>query len=190
MAQTCCVPKSAELNREARDFIEALSKSLREKSSRFSPIDLAQYAGIAFESAFSGARKEDKLANALARGLSVREKMAAEEGGSMSAEETARLLRITKQSVLNLYHGGKVLAWRTEKQGALRIPAWQFVEGRRLSGLEEVLARLSAGDILDDWGKIGFFLETQGRLKNRRPLDLLREHRLDLVLRAAEAYVA
>ena len=77
---------------------------------------------------------------AFARGLSVREKMAAEEGGSMSADETARYLGITKQSVLNLYHSGKLLGWRTEKQGAVRFPVWQFSEGRRLPGLEKVLA--------------------------------------------------
>jgi hypothetical protein len=46
----------------------------------------------------------------MARGVSVREKMATEEGGSMSAEEAARFLRMAKQSALNLYHQGKLLA--------------------------------------------------------------------------------
>jgi hypothetical protein len=114
--------------------------------------------------------------------------MAADEGGSFSADETARYLGITKQSVLNLYHGGKVLAWRTEKQGAVRFPVWQFAEHRRLPGLEAVLAKLNASPILDDWGKVGFFLQTHGLLNERRPLDLLRQNKLDEVLRAAEAY--
>jgi hypothetical protein len=189
LLQRSFMDETAALNSEAREFIDDLSKSLKEKSAKISPVDLAQYAGMAFEIAFTGSRKEDKLTQALARGLSVREKMAGEEGGSLSADETARLLGMTKQSVLNLYHAGKVLAWRTEKQGSIRFPAWQFNENRRLPGLEEVLARLNAGHVLDDWGKIGFFLQTHGLLDNRRPLDLLRENRLGLVLKAAVAYV-
>ncbi len=181
--------KTAALNSDAREFVAGLSKSLKERSSRVSPVQLAHLAGIAFQNAFSGARKEDKLANAAARGLLVREKMAAEEGGSMSADETARYLGVSKQSVLNLYHSGKVLGWRTEKQGALRFPVWQFSEGRRLPGLAEVLARLDESEVLDDWGKAGFFLQTHGLLGGRRPLDLLRDNKLNLVLKAAAAYV-
>jgi hypothetical protein len=115
--------------------------------------------------------------------------MAAAEGGTMSAEETARYLGVTKQSVLNSYHAGKMMAWRTEKQGALRFPVWQFAEHRRLPGLEEVLGKLTASRVLDDWGVAGFFLENLGLLKDRRPLDLLRENKLEQVLEAAEAYV-
>ncbi len=181
--------KTAELDSDARDFLALLSGALKEKSARVSPIDLARLAGLAFQNTFAGRRREDKLANALARGLSVREKMAAEEGGSMSAEETARYLGVTKQSVLNLYHAGKVLGWRTEKQGAVRFPVWQFAEHRRLPGLEEVLDSLNAGRALDDWARIGFFLQTHALLDGRRPLDLIREKKLDRVLMAAEAYV-
>jgi hypothetical protein len=96
---------------------------------------------------------------------------------------------MSKQSVLNLYHAGKLLGWRSEKQGALRLPAWQFVDGARMAGIEEVLAKLNANETLDDWGKIGFFLENDHRLGGRRPLDCLREKQLRKVLKAAEAYV-
>jgi hypothetical protein len=174
---------------DVRDWIEFLRKSLKEKSSRLSPIDLAKYTGVAFELAFTGSRREDKLANAVARGVSVRQKMATDEGGSMSAEETARLLGMVKQSVLNLYHQGKLLGWRSEKQGAVRFPVWQFRDGGRFPGLDQVLAKLSDAGILDDWGKIGFFLQQHRLSRSRRPLDLLRENKLDRVLRIAEAYV-
>src|SRR3954468_1219774 len=151
--------KTAALDRDARAFISDLSKSLQERSQRVSPIRLAHLAGIAFDLTFAGRRREDKVANALARGLSAREKMAAEEGGSMSADETARHLGITKQSALNLYHAGKLLGWRTEKQGAVRFPVWQFNDNRRLEGLAEVLGKLTENGVLDDWGKVGFFLQ-------------------------------
>ncbi len=174
---------------DAREWIESLQKSLKELSSRHSPADLAKYTGFAFEMTFTGSRREEKLANAMARGVSVREKMATEDGGSMSAEEAARFLGMAKQSALNLYHQGKLLGWRSEKQGAVRFPAWQFRDGARLPGLDRVLARLSASGILDDWGKIGFFLQQHRLSESRRPLDLLRENKVDQVLRIAEAYV-
>jgi len=181
--------KTAEIDLEAQDFIAKLSKSLKEKSPRVSPVRLAHLASIAFQITFAGARREEKLANAIARGLSVREKMAAEEGGSMSADETARYLGVTKQSVLNMYHAGRLLGWRTEKQGAVRFPVWQFTDNHRLAGLKEVLDKLNASNVLDDWGKVGFFLQTHGALNGLRPLDLLRENKLEKVLRAAENYV-
>jgi hypothetical protein len=181
--------KAAALNNHAQEYIEFLRKSLKDRSARLSPVDLAEYTGIAFELAFGSGKREDKLARAIARGVSVRERMASEEGGSMSAEETARLLGVTKQSVLNMYHGGKLLGWRTEKQAAVRFPVWQFKEGGRLPGLEDVLEKLSAANSLDEWGRIGFFLQSHRLSDDRRPLDLLRENKLEQVLRIAEAYV-
>src|SRR2546421_1608739 len=111
----------------------------------------------------NGVRRESivmrkEIANALARGLSVRKKMAADEGGSMSVHEVARRLKLSKQAVAKLYHGGKVLAWQSQKKGALHFPSWQFAQGKRFDGLEEVLIKLNEAQILDDWGKIGFFL--------------------------------
>ncbi len=182
------MPKVEALNRTEQEFVEALRESLKRGSSEFDWVRLVQLIGVAIQSFHTGKRRQDQLIGALARGLTVREKMAAEEGGNISADEAAKLLGLTKQSVLNLYRAGKVLAWRTEKQGAFRFPVWQFSEGRRLPGLDEVLARLNTGQILDDWGKIGFFLQSYASLGDRRPLDLLRENKLQPVLKAAEAY--
>jgi hypothetical protein len=177
------------LRRSDQEVVSEFKRLLLEKSSRFSPSQLAKLAGVAFEVTFAKTTRENKLANALARGLAVREKMGEEEGGSLSADETARHLGVTKQSVLNMYHAGTLLGWRTDKQGAVRFPIWQFSEHKRLAGLHEVLAKLNDAKILDDWGKIGFFLQTHGILHNRRPLDLLRENNLESVLKAVEAYV-
>ena len=107
----------------------------------------------------------------------------------MSVHEVARRLKVSKQAVAKLYHGGKVLAWQSQKKGALHFPSWQFAQGKRFDGLEEVLIKLNEAQILDDWGKIGFFLQNHGILAGRRPVDLLREHRLELVMKAVEAYV-
>jgi hypothetical protein len=135
----------------------------------------------------AGATRDEKLAQALARGVPVRQEMA--EGGSMSAEESARFLGLSKQAVLAQYHAGKILGFRTEKQGAIRFPVWQFAEGRRLTGLADVLQRLNAAEILDDWAKMGFFLQAHRLSKGRRPLDYLREGKIEEILRIADAFV-
>jgi hypothetical protein len=186
--------KTAELNLKnltgvQQEFAYEFLRILREKGAFIDPVRRVAIASAALERSLSNSTREAKLAQALARGISVRERMAAEEGGSMSAEEAARYLGLTKQSVLNLYHGGKLLGWRSEKQAAVRLPVWQFANGQRLPGLANVLAVLSEPGTLDDWGKIGFFLQTHAVLGNKRPLDLLRDNRVEPVLKAAAEYV-
>ena len=154
-----------------------------------SSVQMAELLGLALVQYFPGKQKRNKLGNALARGLSVREEMANDEGGSVSSGEAAHRLGISKQAAINQYHAGKLLAWKSEKQGALLFPVWQFADGGRLPGLPEVLEKLHASQMLDDWGKIGFFLQTSARLGQRRPLDLLRDGKKDLVMQAAAAYV-
>jgi hypothetical protein len=99
---------------------------------------------------FYGWRVEDKLANALARGLAARKKMVVDEGGSMSAEEAARQLGISKRAILRRYQKGQLIAWREERLKAVRFPVWQFKEHQVLNGIRETLAVLNAGDRLDD----------------------------------------
>src|SRR5438309_462864 len=120
------MPEIAELDSDVKEWLHFLSEGLKERKARLSSVDLARYVPVAFEMAFQGTSGEEKFANALARGVPVREKMASEEGGTLSADEAARLLGMAKQSVLNQYHAGKLLGFRTEKQSAVRFPAWQF----------------------------------------------------------------
>ena len=77
-----------------------------------------------------GAResREDKLARAILRGLEARQQLAEAEGGSLSSEDTARLLRISKTAVLKRLTAGRLLAWREERLQAARFPRWQFDE--------------------------------------------------------------
>ena len=102
---------------------------------------------------------QDKLTLALARGLEARQQLAEAEGGSLSSEEAARLLGISKTAVLKRLEAGRLLA--------ARFPRWQFDDrGRVLVGLEEVLAILNQDERLDAWGQILFFFagERQFRL--------------------------
>jgi hypothetical protein len=180
-------PKKLGLE-EART-LQALRQVFLDTHKRISSLRLAALASLALQTT-AGTRntRENKLANALARGLVVREKLAIEEGGSYSSEETARLLGISKPAVLKRHQAGRLLAWRSERQGAFQFPVWQFEEGRPLAGFAEVLRALNEGDSLDDWGKVLFFLQPNAQLGGRRPLDFLRENKTGEVIPVAKSY--
>jgi hypothetical protein len=57
-----------------------------------------------------------------------------------------------------------------------------------LSGLTEVLDCLNQDPGLDTWGKILFFVQTRSSLGDKRPLDLLREGKVQEICLAAQAY--
>jgi hypothetical protein len=134
--------------------------------------------------------RQDKLALALARGIEARQELAEAEGGSLSSDQVARLLGLSKTAVLKRLDAGHLLAWREERLRAARFPRWQFgAHGQVLAGLWEVLAILNRDERLDAWGKVLFFLQTKSSLGERRPVDLLREGELKEVCLAAQAYV-
>ena len=183
------MPDTLESDADTREWVKFLSDGLKERKGKLSLLEMARCVPIAFELNTANATREEKLAQAIARGVPVRQQLALEEGGSVSAEEAARILDISKQSVLGQYHGGKLLGFRTEKQNAIRFPVWQFAQGERLPGLGDVLKRLNEAQILDDWGRIGFFLQAHRMSKGRRPLDYLREGNIPEALRIADAFV-
>ena len=154
------------------------------------PTTVARLLNVAFDLSLGPREtRANQLARATVRGLEVRQQLAEAEGGSLSSEETARLLRISKTAVLKRLDAGRLLAWREERLQAARFPHWQFdAHGHVLAGLEEVLAILNQDERLDAWGKILFFLQEKTSLADRRPLDLLREGRLQEVCLTAHAY--
>jgi len=168
-----------------RAFADVIRKHRGQSST-----PLARLASIAFDlSLGTKETRRDKFDLAVARGMEVRQKLAEAEGGSLSSEEAARLLRISKTAVLKRLEAGRLLAWREERLQAARFPRWQFDEyGQVLPGLIEVLECLKKDQGLDAWGKILFFLQTKTSLGDKRPLDLLREGKVKEVSRAAQAY--
>ena len=133
-------------------------------------------------------KSDARVQEALERGAEVRRKLIEAEGGSLSAENAARELNMTKAAVLKRYHNERLLAWRDEKQNAIRFPAWQFKDGKVLTGLETVLETLKSGPRLDDFGRLLFFLSNSRFLGGKRPLDCLREGELHKAVQAAEGY--
>lgn len=154
------------------------------------PTVLARLVGVAFQQSLGAAESRgDKLARAHVRGLEVRQQLAESEGGSLSSEEVARLLRISKTAVLKRLAAGRLLAWREERLQAARFPRWQFDDhGHVIRGLEEVLEILNGTGRLDPWGKILFFLQSRKGPDGRRPLDQLRDGQVKAVVQAAQVY--
>jgi len=183
------MPKPAPLRQADREIVDGFQEVLEKGRKRADPARLAQLATIAFSMTFSSVKKENRLANALARGLSARQQLMEEEGGSLSADDAAREIGLSKTAILNRFHSSRMVGWREERQNAVRFPLWQFHEHKVMPGIEETLEVLTQGDRIDDWGQVLFFLQKNLRLNGRRPLDYLRENKLAPVLLAAQAYV-
>jgi biotin operon repressor len=134
------------------------------------------------EEALASIRAHDPLAGARLRGLEAKRQLLEAEGGALSTAEIARALRITRQGVDKRRKDRRLLGVEVGKKG-FRYPAWQV----GLPHLEEVLQAL--GD-RDSWEKIAFFLNPSALLRDRTPLEVLREGKRDIneVLRAASAY--
>ena len=181
--------KPKPLERSDREIVDEFQAVLEKRRKKADPIRLAQLASIAFGAAFPSTKRENRLANAIARGLSARQQLIAEEGGSLSADDAAKEIGLSKTAILNRYHHGNIIGWREERQNAVRFPVWQLSEHHVLPGIEETLRVLNKDGRIDDWGRMLFFLQKNLRLNGKRPLDYLRENKLDPVLVAAQAYV-
>jgi hypothetical protein len=182
-------PGSVGLSAADEAIVKELAELIQRLKSR-SSTPLVRLASRAFEMALGPkATRRDKFDLAVARGWETRQQLAEAEGGSLSSDEAARMLGISKTAVLKRLESGRLLAWREERLKAARFPRWQFDErGQVLAGLEDVLECLGQDAHLDAWGRILFFLQTKPGLGGQRPLDYLRGGKVNEVCRAAEAY--
>jgi hypothetical protein len=189
MATAATIERPGNRLQEAEErIVKNIRSALRKVAGAADPANLARLTGIAFRQEFPIAKGDNRLANALARGITVRQKLMEAEGGSLSAEEAAREIGISKTAILKRYQKGQIVAWRQERQNAARFPVWQFKEHKVLDGLEEVLKVLNAASRLDDFGRMLFFLSNMGLLGKKRPVDCLRAGQVKKVLQAAEGY--
>jgi hypothetical protein len=180
--------------RVVRDLEQEALKSLRDALRKISKISsiTGDDTIVSFSRLMAAAQEkpsvDQRLVQAFERGTTVRGKLTEAEGGSLSAEEAAKELGMSKVAILKRFQKGRILAWREERQKAIRFPVWQFQDGKVLNGLEDALAKLRAGSRLDDFGRMLFFLSNSRFLGGKRPLDGLRDGELHKVLQAAEGY--
>ncbi len=117
------------------------------------------------------------------RAVEVKRRLLEAEGGTISAEDAGRLLGMSRQAVDKKRRGGQLLALPVGSRQ--RYPVWQFKDGAMLPGLADVLAALRTSSA---WVQAAFFLSRNTRLGETRPLDLLRQGRIDEVVRAARTH--
>lgn len=130
-------------------------------------------------------QERDPLTEAFLRGASMKREMLKAEGGVLSARELAAHLGITPPPKgLGRKRLRNQLFWLDVGEGFV-YPAFQVSERGLVAGIREVL---EAFRVEDSWMRVHFMLTQDPRLEGRRPIDLLREGRIEEVVKAAAAY--
>ena len=128
-------------------------------------------------------QSDDPLAAARVRGIEARKRLVEAEGGSLSSEQMAEVLRLSRQAVDKRRKTNRLVGLDAGRHGYI-YPAWQVTKSGMLNGLEEVLAELKDHD---PWMRVQFMLQPNSRLNDRTPLEALREGDIASVRAAARA---
>jgi hypothetical protein len=126
----------------------------------------------------------DPLAVARLRGVDRQRNLLQSGGGAYSAEQVGEILGISRQAVDKRRRDGKLIGLMRGRRG-YAYPVWQFENGKTLQFLEDVLEILRKND---PWMQVAFFLNNNTRLHGRKPVDVLREGKIDEVREAAASY--
>jgi hypothetical protein len=124
----------------------------------------------------------DPLAPLLARNAEHREMLLRRAGGTLSAEEVARRLGITREAVEERRRARTLLAVREGDDW--RYPACQFQDGEVVPDLPEVVRGLAAEG---PWVTLDFLLAPDTVLLGRMPLQALQDGKREEVLRLVRA---
>jgi biotin operon repressor len=142
-------------------------------------------AALQTPEAISLLTKRDPLAGAKLRGLKLKQQLIEAEGGCANSEEIAETLGISRQAINKRRNQGQLIGLSRGK-GKYIYPLWQFTDtGKTLSGLEAVLKQLQQ---LDPWTQVAFFLNSNVRLEDKTPLEMLRIGKIEPVINSAIAF--
>jgi nucleoid DNA-binding protein len=133
--------------------------------------------------AAEGAYEPSARALALLRGKEICESDLRASGGSFTLANVERLLRISRQAIDKKVREDALLAVPGPHRRR-RYPAVQFIGDEILPGLEVVLKNLPSAN---GWFRLNFLIRPDDRLGGRRPIDLLKEGKIDSVVVAAKA---
>src|SRR5580658_4091735 len=117
MANTATVEAPVEEREGAEQrIVKKIRSALRQSAEEAGPViaaplNLVRLTVIAFNQEYPVAKADHRLVNAMARGITARRKLMEAEGGSLSAEEAAHEIGISKAALLKRYHKGQIMAW-------------------------------------------------------------------------------
>lgn len=127
---------------------------------------------------------EDPFIAAKFRGLKRKQQMLEAAGGTLTSEQVAEVLGISRQAVDKRRAANQLLALTQGRRG-YSYPSFQFEDGRAIAGLEEILSELKD---VDPWMQMVFFTSPHERLGGRTPLEKLRKELVGEVKGAASGY--
>jgi hypothetical protein len=128
----------------------------------------------------------DARSQAVLQGIRIAQKDLKEAGGAYDMEEVRTLLHgVSRQAVDKRVQEGNLLAVPGPSNRRC-YPTLQFNrDGSVVAGLKEVQDALPVDS---SWAVLNFLGRPDGRLDGRKPIDVLREGNLQLVLDAANRY--
>jgi hypothetical protein len=128
--------------------------------------------------------EDDPIAAAKFRGLKRRQEILKAAGGTMTSEQVAEVLDLSRQAVDKRRSLNQLLALTQGRRG-YNYPSFQFHEGKALDGLETVLKALSS---VDPWMQLNFFTCPDERLGGKTPIEALRQGKAAQVAKIASTY--
>jgi hypothetical protein len=129
-------------------------------------------------------QQSDPLARAFLDGLDAKRELLAQNGGVFKTEQVADYLGISPQAVNKRRMFHQLLGITFRKRGFL-YPGWQFTGTGTVPGLDDVLHALAEHD---EWMQNVFFISPNTWVGGRRPVDLLREGKIQDVIEAAKQF--
>jgi hypothetical protein len=126
----------------------------------------------------------DPLAEAKARAIQAEAELLEAAGGTLTADDVAQLLGITRQAVERRRDRGTVLALRASG-GMFVYPVCQFQDGQLLAGIDRFLAAFPEGT--SPWSILNVLVGPSDALDGRTPLEALRAGDIDQATEVAEA---
>lgn len=124
------------------------------------------------------------VARAIARGIAIKESLLAEAGGSLSSEQVAGLLRVSRETIAKYRRANKLLGL-PKPSGDYQFPVCQFESERVIAGLERALAAFRTPD---PWSRLQVLLTADPNLGQRTPIDALKAGEVEAVVQAIAAY--
>ena len=123
------------------------------------------------------------LEAAIKRGEEAKKRFLSKQGGALNNIEACSILGCNLVELETMRRNNQILGLSVNEE--LLYPAWQFVEGKVLTGLDKVLTALK-----DDgaWTQMIFLLTGDIRLDGATPLDKLKTGKIEQVLWAANCY--
>lgn len=174
-------PSAGEVFLKRRAKVQKRLAGAKKQHAHLPATPARQHAATA---SFKAAFTPDDRAQALLRGLEMREQMLTEAGGAFTLEDVQRLLYgVSRQAIDKRVRDGSLLAI-PGPNGARRYPCLQFLaDGSLLPGLKALQAALPSQGA---WYVLHFLTAPHDALQGRSPIAALRAGNLDAVLTAAQ----